>query len=142
MNLAATALVAGGLIAAGAAWWPLFVAGAGVSTLAASPDVDLAGKSRSNPVSAWGSLGFVWWPLGALTRHRGVTHTYLRGPALLLAYLALLAAPLLWLAWNVLGLAPPEPAGLAALLPFAAGFTLAHWLHLFADRIPLAAKRL
>lgn len=137
LNLGVFAVAGGALMWAGVPWWPLFVVGGGVSTLFASPDVDLAGKGSSQTVNAWGPFRFVWLPMGAMTRHRGVTHTYVRGPLIVLAYLAaVLATPVL----GVLSLTGAATLGgvgaqLTAAWPFLAGFVVAHWLHLMADQV-------
>lgn len=108
-----------------------------IGTLLITPDLDLAGHVRVRAQRNWGVWGNLWRPLSLFVRHRGVTHTYVRGPLLLLGYAAvLLALPVTALlavdrALDV-PLRVPTPGGplLAAAL---GGYLLAYWLHLWLD---------
>ncbi|KIX84492.1 metal-binding protein [Thermus filiformis] len=114
-----------------------------VGTFLITPDLDLAEK-RVRAKGRWGVLGVLWWPYGAVFRHRGLSHTWVLGPLTRLVYLALV----LYLLWLFLGgvyaylaggrlpallLLPglPKEVLLQALL----GYYLSQWLHLLADGI-------
>ncbi|ASN83181.1 DUF2227 family putative metal-binding protein [Deinococcus ficus] len=127
-------------------------AGMIIGTVWITPDLDMRGV-KVDAQRAWGPLGAVWSPLRMLSKHRGVSHTYLRGPLLRVAYLAAIAALLLLLVrlctgtpWNSplpslpvhLSTAPP----VKVLLWSYCGYHAAQVLHLIADRIPLSFKRL
>lgn len=113
-----------------------------------TPDLDMKGV-RTAPLRAWGPLGFIWSPLLAVTRHRGVSHTFLRGPALRLLYLAA-ALGALWACTagllSALTLGVPRvdlPAWAGPAMPFVlGGYLAAQWLHLLADRVPPALRNL
>lgn len=126
------------------------LAGAFVGTVLITPDLDMA-HVRTDARRAWGCLGWIWWPLLRLSKHRGVSHTWLRGPLLRLAYITAALGVLLLMARGALQAAglpwPPLRLPPAALHPptlLAAG--LAYWaaqaLHLALDRIPLTWRRL
>ncbi|BDP44756.1 hypothetical protein DAETH_47250 (plasmid) [Deinococcus aetherius] len=139
VNLLALVGIAGPLAALHVAQDLLLPLAAGylVGTLLITPDLDLAGHVRVRARRNWGVWGDLWRPLNLFVRHRGVTHTYVRGPLLLLGYAGvLLALPVaaLLAVDRVLGvtLRVPTPGGplLAAAL---AGYLIAYWLHLWLD---------
>lgn len=108
-----------------------------IGTLLITPDLDL-GEQRVAARNNWGALGWIWIPYGVMSRHRGLNHTYLIGPALRLAYLLLIAAALhaligsVWpaaAAWRLPALDGP------VLLAAAAGYWISQALHLMADGI-------
>lgn len=113
-----------------------------------TPDLDMKGV-RTAPLRAWGPLAFIWTPLLAVSRHRGVSHTFLRGPLLRLAYLAAALGVLAAFAAGLLGAldvqvpAPkwPDLPGTVAAAAFA-GYLAAQWMHLIADRIHPSLKTL
>lgn len=112
-----------------------------IGTLLITPDLDLhLNDARRN----WGPLRFIWTPYAALSRHRGMSHTYLLGPSIRLAYLALWTLPVFML-WHSL-----QPASIhldpRIVVLVLVGYFLAQWLHLICDRIypfkPARKKRL
>jgi len=68
-----------------------------------SPDLDLAASVRVDSRKNWGLLGTLRMPFGRLVKHRGVTHTFVRGPVVLLAYLSVLVLLVGLVAWSVVG---------------------------------------
>ena len=78
-------------------------------------------------------MRFIWAPYAALSRHRGMSHTYLAGPTIRLAYLALWAAPLVWGAQH-LQITPTLPSWNHVIIAVI-GYFLAQWLHLLCDGI-------
>lgn len=113
-----------------------FGVGFAVGTLLITPDLDL----RFNDAARrWGALRFVWTPYHLLSKHRGVSHTYLVGPVTRLLYLAAWVLPALLLTGAV---RPGElgrggvPAGVRmAAAQGMAGYLVSQWLHLMADGI-------
>ena len=81
-----------------------FMVGGALGTFLITPDLDLSGKVRTNAEKNWGLLGGLWYPLGYFVKHRGITHTFLRGPTLLLIYfssiLLILCAAVYWVMVN------------------------------------------
>src|SRR5690606_24839030 len=64
-----------------------------VGTFLVTPDLDLHG---SKPTKRWGVLRVLWRPYASLVPHRSsFSHGWLIGPATRLAYLRLLAIPVL-----------------------------------------------
>ena len=118
-----------------------FAAGYLIGTLLITPDLDLAGQVRVQAQRQWGVWGIIWWPLGRFLKHRGVTHTFIRGPTLLLGYLVLIALGLGWAAQMLLsafGLPPRWAAGTLTQLPPSVlislpGYLAAYWLHVYLD---------
>ncbi|WP_102124824.1 DUF2227 family putative metal-binding protein [Deinococcus planocerae] len=106
-------------------------------TLLITPDLDLAGHVRVRARRNWGVWGDLWRPLSLFVRHRGVTHTYIRGPLLLLGYAAvLLTLPVtaLLAVDRALDVPPRVPIPDGPLLAAAlGGYLLAYWLHLWLD---------
>lgn len=105
-------------------------AGVVFGTLFVTPDLDLA---LNDARRRWGPLRFIWAPYAALSRHRGISHTYLAGPVIRLAYLCAWLLPLLVLtrAMHVALPAPDSRLSAIALL----GYFAAQWLHLLCDDI-------
>ncbi|MEF2278372.1 DUF2227 family putative metal-binding protein [Deinococcus sp. YIM 134068] len=64
-----------------------FLAGTVIGTVFITPDLDMA-RVRTDARRAWGPFELLWWPLLKVSRHRGVSHTYLRGPLIRIVYLA------------------------------------------------------
>jgi uncharacterized metal-binding protein len=100
-----------------------------------SPDLDAAG---SEPKRRWGWLRVVWVPYARIFRHRGSSHGYLIGPLTRLAYLFVIASPVMareevhaWVTQHQPLIA--GEAGTALLI----GYFTSTWLHLIADRAPL-----
>lgn len=114
-----------------------------VGSVWVTPDLDMP-RVRTAPLKAWGPLGVLWRPLLRVSVHRGVSHTYLRGPLIRGAYL--------WGVLHVLGVAVGSLAAAAhvqidtaafsdaaARLPWGyayAAYHVAQWGHLAADGIP------
>ncbi len=143
INLGTLAILAGvsAVVHVPAAVIGPFAAGMLVGTLLITPDLDLAGHVRVRARKNWGVWGNLWRPLSLFVRHRGVTHTFLRGPALLLAYAAGMLG-LIVSAVQVMLRAAPVPMPLNLPVPAAdhtdligalAGYLLAHWLHVWMD---------
>ena len=117
-----------------------FAAGYLFGTLLIMPDLDLAGQVRVRAQRNWGAWGVIWWPLGHVLTHRGVTHTFFRGPALLLGYLLVILGLAGYGADQVcvylgighwLRMSPVTlPAAFWLSLP---GYLCAYWLHLWID---------
>lgn len=140
LNLAVLApLWAVGLAAGRAPDVHLFGAGYLIGTLLITPDLDL----RFNDAARrWGVLRFVWTPYHLLSRHRGMSHTYLLGPLSRLLYLTAWVVPLLLLGGAVqlkdltsLHLASTSPGPVLAALQVMAGYLVSQWMHLMADGI-------
>ncbi|MBZ9715779.1 DUF2227 family putative metal-binding protein [Deinococcus multiflagellatus] len=126
------------------------ISGAFCGTVLITPDLDMA-HVRVDARRAWGPLGWVWWPLLSISKHRGVSHTWVRGPLIRLTYivvvlgLMLLLVKALWEAagWPWPPLRVPEDLRRPAVLAAAGfGYWAAQALHLAADRIPLTWRRL
>ncbi len=114
-----------------------------VGTLLVTPDLDLANR-RVRAKSNWGIFGILWVPYGVLFRHRGLSHTWIVGPATRLAYMAVLLLALSELAQVLAGWLG---SGLELRAGFygqwgwlaagsAAGYYLSQWLHLLVDGYP------
>uniref|UniRef100_UPI001C2FDA98 DUF2227 family putative metal-binding protein n=1 Tax=Deinococcus sp. GbtcB9 TaxID=2824754 RepID=UPI001C2FDA98 len=71
---------------------PALALGAGPAsgTPLVPPALDLR---RSDARRRWGKMRFIWAPYAALSRHRGMSHTYPAGPTIRLADLAPRATP-------------------------------------------------
>lgn len=98
-------------------------------TLLVTPDLDLHFNDARR---RWGGLRFIWAPYAALSKHRGMSHSWLLGPLIRLLYLSLWTGPLLWLALRVTGwpmLWPP----MWVLAGMVFGYLLSQWLHLLCD---------
>ncbi len=131
VSLTATSITCGALILAGYAETALALgAGLAFGTLLVTPDLDL---QRNDARRRWGKMRFIWAPYAALSRHRGMSHTYLVGPTIRLAYLALWAAPLVWGAQH-LQITPTLPSWNHMTIAVI-GYFLAQWLHLLCDGI-------
>ena len=117
-------------------------------TLLVTPDLDLANRSV-RAKSNWGIFGILWVPYGVLFRHRGLSHTWLAGPATRLLYLAVLALALLELAQVMagwLGAGFEVRAGVYGQWGWlaagsAVGYFLSQWLHLLLDGFPQRRRR-
>ena len=112
-----------------------FAIGYFVGSHCLSPDLDAAG---SEPKRRWGWLRIVWVPYTRLFRHRGSSHGYVIGPLTRLAYLFVIASPILsrdrvqaWVFEHQALIA--GEIGVALLV----GYFTSTWLHLLADRAPL-----
>ncbi len=110
-----------------------------IGTFLVTPDLDLA-ENSVRAKSNWGLLGLLWVPYGALFKHRGLSHSWILGPATRLVYMAMLALALAWLADAAapyLGyhFSVEVPLGNWRELAFGAliGYYLSQWLHLVAD---------
>lgn len=112
-----------------------FVAGGLFGTFWLSPDLDLAGKGSSRAAENWGPLKVIWYPYGAIFRHRRVSHSWLLGPTSRLLYLAVLVAPALP------HLAPwirTHPAAFEAAL---LGYFVSQWAHAALDGVWFGVRR-
>lgn len=109
-----------------------------IGTLLITPDLDL---QLNDARRRWGPLKFIWAPYAALSRHRGMSHTYVLGPTIRIAYLALWTLPILLLL-HALKMPWPEILSPRFLTLVSIGYLLAQWLHLLCDRIlPFAEAR-
>ncbi|WP_034388485.1 DUF2227 family putative metal-binding protein [Deinococcus sp. YIM 77859] len=109
-----------------------------LSTLLITPDLDLAGHVRVRARRNWGLWGELWRPLSLFVRHRGVTHTFVRGPLLLLGYaLAVMGVMLSVLRWLMRSspLLTLPWTGVSGQSVFAAlaGYLVGYWLHVWLD---------
>lgn len=124
-----------------------YSAGHLLGTIWITPDLDLCARVRVNALKAWGPLGFLWLPLGAFLTHRKITHTFFRGPLLLLTYAGCIAALIIWLASLVFpGLTTTLQQQTAHLKPSASllaflGYLFANWLHLWLDGYTLRDRK-
>jgi uncharacterized metal-binding protein len=139
INTATTLVLAGGLTLAG---YPQTGSALGVGllfgTLLVTPDLDL---QLNDARRRWGPLKFIWAPYAALSRHRGMSHTYLLGATIRLLYLALWGLAPAYVLWQLMG--PDLPRTTWPLLALAViGYYLAQWLHLLCDGIlPFTPQR-
>ena len=113
-------------------------AGALIGTLLITPDLDL-GDQNVEAKNNWGVFGFIWYPYGKLSRHRGQAHSYLRGPLMRLLYLGAVITAVLYTLkafqlWEFTSLKWP-PMSPDQLMALGAGYVVAQWLHLIADGI-------
>jgi len=111
---------------------PMVLSGVGgylIGTFLLTPDLDLSGRIRVQPLRRWGVLAWIWYPYGLLSRHRGISHTFFLGPTIRLAYLLALiylvklGAEVKFEIW----LPPP------LIAVFAVGYYASQWAHLLAD---------
>ena len=115
------------------------IAGGLLGTFLITPDLDLSGQVRVSALKNWGILGGLWYPLGAAVKHRGITHTFFRGPLLLIGYFCLIIGFLAGLLWWIISVVPfphsfPPLSTLTVHLPgILAGYVLMYWLHLWMD---------
>lgn len=109
-----------------------------------TPDLDLRG-TRTVVLRAWGPLWVLWYPVLLFSRHRGRSHTYLRGPLFRLAYLFILLLAAVSLLTPALS-NDQEQNLLRTLLTYTPAalpsYFATQWLHLRMDRIPLTRERL
>ena len=103
-----------------------------------TPDLDLAGEKPVRPLRHWGPFRAIWLPYGRLSKHRGLSHTWLVGPLTRIVYLLIVLSPLGvgfwaleargWLRWQ---------AGIPVRLLAAGflGYLAAQWLHLVLDAL-------
>ncbi len=126
-----------------------FVAGFLAGSLLLSPDLDMASYQSVLAKRRWGVLRGLWIPYGLLFKHRGVSHSYVIGPASRLGYLALwvwgalwvvrrLGFELWWVGLGGLALWPWQRLVVAAVV----GVVLANWSHLMTDGVyPFEVQR-
>lgn len=144
INLGVMLGVGGVYLALGLPWTPqasALVGGYLAGTLLLTPDLDLGHRARVRARRNWGALGVLWLPLGLLVKHRGVTHTWFRGPLLILLYFCVVFGGVLALAlFGVQAAGLPLP-DIREFLPtqqrfwwFALlGYLCAYWIHLWLD---------
>lgn len=122
-----------------------FAVGFLIGTLLITPDLDFGGRVRVQARKNWGILGGIWYPLGLFVKHRGITHTYLRGSTLLLGYAGIMLSLLGIIAFILLQAGQIK----VAHLPFSfhpaenktvlfmgwGGYFLAYGIHLWMDGI-------
>jgi uncharacterized metal-binding protein len=132
VNMAALVPVAGlGVWANHAGLVLAFGAGFLFGTLLVTPDLDLHFNDARR---RWGGLRFIWAPYVALSKHRGMSHSYALGPLIRLLYLAVLVVPLVLLALHMVGPVRFAVPAWVFLLAFA-GYLVSQWLHLLCDRV-------
>jgi len=100
-----------------------FVFGVAFGALYLSPDLDML---NTRPARRWGPLKYFWLPYAWLHKHRGVSHSWLIGPAVRIIYLGAPVA-LIWWCWDFVGAG--EWVGC-----LADGVYLGNWTHLAGDR--------
>ena len=100
-----------------------FVLGAVLGAFWLSPDLDMW---NTKPTNRWGPLKILWAPYAWVHNHRGISHSWLIGPATRILYVG---APvlLIWSFWGFEGIGPWLAWG-------CAGVYLANWVHLVGDR--------
>ena len=107
-----------------------------------TPDLDVQSK-WVRPKRWWGILGYLWWPYGIMSRHRGISHTWILGPLSRLLYLFfivfLLALPLIiFLSTRQLYFTMPNLQGWGKIALVAGiGYYISQWMHLLGDSVPL-----
>lgn len=99
-------------------------------TFLLSPDLDLAHGHVSSK-SAWGILGFLWFPYGKMMKHRGLSHTYIIGPLTRIVYLGVILAVPIILFGLPFGFKIDQTGFFVAI----GGYYISQWLHLLADGI-------
>lgn len=113
-----------------------FGAGFLIGTFLITPDLDLR---YNDAARRWGPLRVLWTPYHLLSRHRGLSHTYLLGPLTRVLYISA------WIWPFVYGMRPRAIDWDVLIWPAAqvmAGYVVAQWLHLMADGIwPLMPDR-
>ncbi len=133
VNLAATAGICGTLCLLNR---PVTAAalGAGLvfGTLLVTPDLDL---HLNDARRRWGRWRFIWGPYAHLSRHRGLSHSYLAGPLIRLAYLLAWLSPVLVVLVSAGLPSPVTPVMWKLALLVMIGYLLAQWLHLLCDGI-------
>lgn len=143
INVATLALSCGAIALMPDAWRPAwaqlettgglaFASGYLIGTFLITPDLDLA-DGHVNAKRNWGLLGGLWIPYGKMSRHRGISHSWITGPLTRVIYLAVLIGALVWIA---------RGAGYNlwtgwhdSLIALGAGYLISQWLHLLADGI-------
>jgi uncharacterized metal-binding protein len=95
-----------------------------LGTLLLSPDLDMW---NTKPTKRWGPLKFFWAPYAWAHKHRGLSHSWILGPAVRLLYLGAPWAIIYLYFWGFEG-----PGSWLTWL--AVGVYLANWLHLAQDR--------
>jgi uncharacterized metal-binding protein len=101
-------------------------------TLLVTPDLDL---QLNDARRRWGPLRFIWAPYAALSRHRGMSHTYFAGPLVRLAYLAVWCLPVVALALSLNLDDFPPVIPLTWVITALLGYFTSQWLHLLCDGI-------
>lgn len=91
-----------------------------------SPDLDI----ESSSYERWGILRFLWWPYKVLFKHRGISHHPVFGPLTILANLALISIPLLWLAGISISSLPHDITAAVVL-----GIIISNEIHIVVDKI-------
>ena len=113
-----------------------------IGSFLVTPDLDLA-ESHVRAKRHWGLLGLLWIPYGVLFNHRGLSHTWILGPATRLVYMAVVGLALAWLIMNAAPYFGYQVSFQAQLvhnwqelsLGALAGYYVSQWLHLIADGI-------
>lgn len=107
-----------------------------------TPDLDVQSK-WVRPKRWWGVLGYLWWPYGIFSRHRGISHTWILGPLTRLLYLflivfLLLLPILLFIGTRQFYFTMPSVQGWGNItITAGVGYYLSQWMHLLGDRVPL-----
>ncbi len=112
-----------------------------------TPDLDVQSK-WVRPKRWWGVLGYLWWPYGMFSRHRGISHTWIIGPLTRLVYLffivfLLLLPLLLFIGTKQFYYDAPSMQGWGRIALIAgSGYYLSQWMHLLGDQVPLGYDRI
>ena len=108
-----------------------FGAGYLFGTLLVTPDLDLHFNDARR---RWGGLKFIWAPYVAMSKHRGMSHSYVVGPVVRLLYLAVIVIPLVLLALHLVG--PVRYAvPVWVFVTVFVGYLVSQWLHLLCDQM-------
>lgn len=113
-----------------------------IGSFLVTPDLDLA-EQHVRAKKHWGLLGLLWIPYGTLFNHRGLSHTWILGPATRLLYMAVVALSFAYIFTNVMPYFGYQVSFKLILvrnwqelsLGALAGYYLSQWLHLVADGI-------
>lgn len=144
-NLALTAGCALGLKGnVGAEHYSAVMAGLLLGSIWITPDLDMYG-TRTVVLRAWGPLWILWFPVLRYSKHRGRSHTYLRGPLFRLAWMLLIVLVALMVSAPWMAVTTQDHIILAVMQgwPWALpGYFVTQWLHLWMDKIPMRLERL
>lgn len=113
-----------------------------IGSFLVTPDLDLA-EQHVRAKRHWGLLGLLWIPYGVLFNHRGLSHTWILGPATRLVYMVVVGLAAAYLVTYTLPYFGYQISFRAQLvsnwqeltLGALAGYYLSQWLHLAADGI-------
>ena len=113
-----------------------------IGSFLVTPDLDLA-EQHVRAKKHWGLLGLLWIPYGVLFNHRGLSHTWILGPATRLIYMTVVGLAITYLITYIMPYFGYQVSFQAQLVRnwqelvvgALAGYYLSQWLHLIADGI-------